>query len=189
MLIIGLSGKAGTGKDFLATTYLKPRGFYPISLAWHFKLALVGKGLATYEEVFKTKPPHVRKLLQTEGTENGRRVWGEDIWCNTTLAWMNLVNEQWGIDRFVIPDVRFPNEVGMIRRNGGYIWRLIAPVREAENGLSAEARLHESEVALDQFDLFDEFVYNDPRYASTVGEQIGTLVDPLLRKSSFVGVC
>jgi hypothetical protein len=180
MLIVGLSGKAGTGKDYLATTYMKPLGFHPISMAWHMKLAVVGKGLASYDEVFKTKPPEVRRLLQEEGTERGRKVWGEDVWCNTTMAWIRLINEQWGVDRFVIPDIRFPNELAMVKSAGGHVWRLIAPVREASNGLSAQARQHESEIALDGYDFFDAYISNNPADVDKVGVRVAQLVSALL---------
>ena len=78
--VIGLSGKAGSGKDYVAKTcFVQDRGFKNVSLAWHFKIECISRGHATYEEVFVTKPPRVRKLLQILGTEEGRDVWGNDI--------------------------------------------------------------------------------------------------------------
>ena len=160
--VVGISGKAGTGKDFLATTVFAPAGFKPWSLAWHFKIWLVGQGKATFEEVFDTKPPHVRKLLQQEGTELGRNVYGENIWCDTTAAWITLMARMWSVENIVIPDVRFPNEVAMVHRLGGKVVRVHAPARAAAASLSAEAREHPSETALDDFTGFDLVVQNDP---------------------------
>lgn len=162
--VIGLSGKAGSGKDYIATRIVTPKyGYQPFSLAWHIKTGIIGKGRATYEEVFITKPPHVRHLLQQDGTEHGRNVYGYDIWLDTAFAWMRLIYEQWGIARFVVPDVRFPNEVEYIKQHGGKVIRVIAPQRVQRSPLTLEARLHESETALDEYPLdnYDGLLYND----------------------------
>jgi hypothetical protein len=174
--VIGISGKAGCGKDYIADHILQPLGYRKISLAWHFKVWLVGKGMATYEEVFVTKPPHVRKMLQLEGTEYGRIPFGEAVWCNTMQTWMQLLNDAWGIDKFVCPDIRFPNEVKFIQDLGGKCIRVQAPKRVAKSGLNAEARAHISEVALDDFDNFDGIVLNDPEHSETTKRQLGLIL-------------
>lgn len=159
--VIGLSGKAGSGKDYIAKHVIIPRGFHQFSLAWHFKVWLVGKGEATHEEVFVTKPPEIRKKIQLEGTEYGRFVYGENVWCQTVAEWFNVFYENWGIDKFIIPDVRFPNEVEFIHMLGGPVYRINAPVRIENNRLSAEARQHSSETLLDEYTNFDGYIYND----------------------------
>lgn len=175
--VIGVSGKAGTGKDHISQHFIRPLGFYQWSLAWHFKVWTVGKGLATHEEVFVTKPPHIRKELQLEGTERGRDVFGENLWCDTAREWFVLLNEQWGIDKFVIPDIRFPNEVDFVHSMGGEVIRINAPTRAEGNTLSAEARLHISETALDDFVKFDHVVNNDPEHSSTIGREIFRIIN------------
>lgn len=55
--IIGLHGKAGSGKDFIANACLSD--YFKFALANHFKIDVVRKYLFTYEEVFDTKPAHV----------------------------------------------------------------------------------------------------------------------------------
>ena len=69
--IIALSGRIGSGKDFIYNQYLFPLGYRKFALADHFKIWIVGQGLATYEEVFITKPPKVRHLLQQAGINFG----------------------------------------------------------------------------------------------------------------------
>lgn len=160
--VVGLSGRAGVGKDYLFNTVLKPLGFYRVALADHFKIWIAGQGSASYEELFKTKPPKIRHLLQQEGTERGRLVFGEDIWCQVLYSWMTLWQEQWGLTKFCITDIRFPNEVEFVQRVGGKVVRIQAPEREVSRGLSAEARLHPSETALDDFNNFDLVINNDP---------------------------
>ena len=159
--IWGISGKAGSGKDYIYRTYFKPRRFKNISLAWHFKIGAVGKGIATYEEVFLTKPPHVRKYLQEEGTERGRMVYGENLWTDTAKAWIKLWNEEWGITDFIVPDVRFINEVNFIKEMGGVVFRIDAPNRSANSPLTPEQRLHKSETELDDYTGFDYVIKND----------------------------
>lgn len=161
MQVLGISGKAETGKDYTAKYLCDTAGFVPFSLAWHFKIWIVGQGLATYDEVFVTKPPHVRKLLQEYGTEKGRVLYGENIWCDTTTAWLKLLGETWKHDKIVIPDIRFPNEVEMVRKLGGRVIRLSAPQRVANSRLSLEAREHISETALDGYEPFDWVLDND----------------------------
>lgn len=173
--VIGVSGKAGTGKDFIAQNILRPIGYYQFSLAWHFKVWTVGKGTGTHEEVFVTKPPHVRKELQLEGTERGRHAYGDDVWCNTTAEWLNVLHEHWGINKFVIPDVRFPNEVRFIQNTfGGKVLGIHAPTRAESSSLTPEARLHESETALDDFVGFDAIINNEPSNIRNVRTEIYT---------------
>ena len=161
--ILALSGKSGTGKDYIFENYLKPQGFHRWALADHFKIWTVGKGMATYEEVFHTKPPHVRKALQQSGTEEGRDVYGEDIWLETASAWMHHLSKTWGVNRFCITDCRFPNEVEFVRKVlKGKVVRIHAPERAALSSLNAEARLHISEIALDDYRNFDFVINNDP---------------------------
>lgn len=176
--IIGISGKLGTGKDFIASRYFFPLGYKQWSFAWHFKIWIAGKGEATYDELFHTKPPKIRNLLQQEGTERGRDVYGENVWVNTAFSWMELLNEVWGFNKFIIPDVRFPNEADAILDRGGRVFRIIAPIRDANSGASEEARNHLSETALDNYpkDKFSGFILNDPEYSNSVGIQVNKLL-------------
>ena len=160
--LVGLSGKAGCGKDYLGSNYLRLQGYMPFSLAWHFKIWVAGKSEASYEDVFFNKPPEVRKLLQLEGTERGRNVYGENVWCNVAAYWLRLLNESWGTTNFYIPDVRFPNEVEFVQKLGGKVYRIIAPAREKNSGLTEQARQHISETALDSYIGFDGIIYNNP---------------------------
>ena len=180
--VIGLSGKAGSGKDYIASRIITPQyGYVPFSLAWHIKTSLIGRGACTYDEAYLTKPPQVRHLLQQEGTESGRDIYGEDIWLETAFAWMQLIYEQWGIARFVVPDVRFPNEVEYIKRKGGKVIRILAPNRVASSSLSMEARLHRSETALDDYPLdnFDGLLDNDIGSEVTLAHRVHTTLKTL----------
>lgn len=187
LTLIGLAGNAGSGKDYIAQNIMRPLGFYQWSLSWHFKVSLVGKGIGTHDEIFIDKPPHIRRELQLEGTERGRMVYGDDIWCIVAMEWMSLFNTQWGIDKFVISDVRFPNELEFIRKMGGRIFKIHAPERVANSPLSAEARLHASETALLQYtdDDFDAILYNDPVDSFTIKQQVIDALNGYRTEGSF----
>lgn len=176
--VIGLSGKAGSGKDYIASRIITPRyGYVPFSIAWQVKASLVAKGALNYEEAFITKPPHARHLLQQEATESGRDIYGQDMWLRAADSWMRVIYENWGIQRFVLSDVRFPNEVEYIKNMGGKVFRIVAPNRVAQSPLTPEARNHYSETALDDYPLdnFDGIIDNDIGQENTLLERIESL--------------
>ena len=182
--VIGLSGAAGSGKDYVAKTYfIDEYEFRNISLAWHFKIDCIAKGQADYDEVFNTKPPRVRRLLKILGTEQGRELWGENVWVNTVFSWMMLFHKDWGIDRFIIPDVRFPNELENVQRLGGKVYRVVS---DKENRfLTEEAKDHVSEKALsDDMSVYDGIIYNYLGESTTatrpsLENQIKTIVEDM----------
>lgn len=157
--LLGLSGKAGSGKDFFITEVLQPLGFVRWGLADHFKIGLVSQGACTFEEAFYSKPDWVRRMLQTVGTELGRNVHGEDIWVKHMLNWWTLLGSS-GLTKWVCADCRFPNEVAAIERVGGIVLRLSAPEREARSPLTIEQRGHISETALDTH-KFQHYINNE----------------------------
>ena len=162
--VIGLSGFAGSGKDYIYLHHLRPQSFYQISLAWHFKADLIGKGALSFEQAFVSKPPKVRTMLQLVGTELGRNVYGEKIWCDILKAWIEIFEYHWGIDRFCIPDVRFWNEIDFIHNDlGGKIIRVKAPGRAGSTELDAKQRAHPSEAEMLEMDdsVFDAILFND----------------------------
>ena len=136
-----------------------------VSLAWHFKVDLIGKGAITFEDAFVTKPPEVRTLLQMVGTELGRNVFGQKIWCDTLVAWMDVYNFHWGTTKFVIPDVRFVNELDFIQDDlDGKVIQIVAPYRSGGTTLDATQRAHPSESEMDSIDSdrYDGRLFNDP---------------------------
>ena len=175
--LIGISATAGAGKDYCALHFLFKRlcKEYPsliLCFADHFKIDVATRD-ATFIEVFgSNRTTQIRKKLQLRGTEEGRNVYGENIWIRTVENWITLQKSR-GIEKFIICDVRFPNEAQWIRDNGGIVIRLIAPnrtwardigetkgdVEQAKKNLS-----HPSETSLSSPEhkhLFDYIVPND----------------------------
>lgn len=156
--IIGISGQAGAGKDFVAEKVFKELGYKNINLAWHMKIECMAKGLGDWEDVFINKPKRVRRLLQVLGTEQGRDMWGEDIWVDAVFAWIRLFHEHWGEDKFVIADVRFENEMEAIQRVGGKVYRIVSDRARELTKASSE---HPSETSLpDTHKAYNGYIHN-----------------------------
>lgn len=166
--VIGLSGKAGVGKDYIASQ-LRHRCPNSICLAFADQIkiqAMVQHGLS-YNDVYETKTSATRQLLQTTGTEQGRNTIDKDIWLKYLHGWMEVHHHRNHISTFIITDVRFPNEIDFIHTfPHSAVYRVVAPVRNQqrlsiENATSTISS-HASETALDTSTAFDHILYNDP---------------------------
>lgn len=90
----------------------------------------------------------VRRLLQRLGTDAVRSVLGDGLWIHA------LDRQVVGVDRVVITDVRFPNEVEYVRlARGGQLWWVFRDGVSAING-------HASEHAVGRT-VFDLGIYNN----------------------------
>ena len=135
--IIGICGSIGSGKDTAADYLVEHHQFTRLSFASVLKdacadifgwdrMMLEGKtdeDRRTRENVdewwatrLKIKNFSPRYALQYVGTELFRDVLHKDIWV---FALENTIQKY---DRVVISDVRFPNEIDMLRRLGGHVW-------------------------------------------------------------------
>lgn len=142
--IIGIVGRAGSGKDFIADNFFLPMGYHPVAFASNFKWKVVGSGF-TYEEVFDTKPPDVRRLLQQEGTERGRDAYGRQLWIRTVEAHIHFLRERCNMKKFIMTDVRFKNEMQWVRSLGG---KLAFIDSDRAYQMNAEAMAHPSETEM-----------------------------------------
>lgn len=175
MKVVALAGESGVGKSTLARLHFRPLGYLDVALADELKVRAIATGVATYEDVYVgTKPPAVRTWLQEEGTERGRAVFGEDVWCRALFARLRKAEEDWGADQFVITDVRFPNEARYVREQGGIVLRVDAPRRASANALNSTQRQHASETALASLtnEDFDGVLFNDLGDEATVAWQV-----------------
>lgn len=155
--VVGFSGKAKSGKDYLAERTAIPWGFLPVALANHFKVDAVAKdGLGVGAAFWDDKTADERDLLQKRGTELGRDVYGQDVWLRHTEAWMCYYAAK-GFQRFVVTDVRFVNEVTWVQGLGGKVYRITG-----RGGLAGATAGHTSETQLDQYAGFDRVFDNSP---------------------------
>lgn len=179
MTIIGLCGKMGVGKDYIATKYIIPfiesnlkQRCLQLALADQIKVSVMSKKGVPYEDVYVQKTNETRRLLQQEGTENGRNTIGKDIWVKYLDSWCKVFSAR-GIDHFVICDVRFKNEIDYIKSRNGVIIKVVAPQRNEKrlteescgnNNVYVKMKEHESERDLDDLsdDAFDIVLNNEP---------------------------
>lgn len=80
----------------------------------------------------KVEYPEIRQLLQRFGTEVGRELYGENFWVDRV---MNQVTHP---GRYVITDVRFPNEEIAVHKAGGRLFRINRGGVVAVNGHASE---------------------------------------------------
>jgi phosphomevalonate kinase len=178
MVLIGLCGKMGCGKDFLANRYIIPfiektlqQRCMKFSFADQIKVNVMTKGNIAFDDVFTQKTEVTRSLLQEEGTESGRNVYGKDIWVDYHKSW-SKVFESRGVQNIITCDVRFKNEIDYIRNANGILIKVVAPTRnqarleqETQNDVISIQKIkqHESERDLDDVDdsVFDVVMRND----------------------------
>jgi Deoxynucleotide monophosphate kinase len=147
MVIIGLHGCKGVGKDtvgdYLATAY----GFEKASFAGKLKEAVAALFDIPIEDVDKFKgSPRVevilsiadgsaeysyswREFLQRFGTEMGRKVFGHNFW-------IDLAFEDGYAEHVVYTDTRFGNEAKRILLAGGVIVGITRPGHEPDGHVS-----------------------------------------------------
>ena len=146
--LVGLTGKAGSGKDTAAQGLTDhhmmkfaegvyngvwelnpwvPYGENPKTYTCKVERL---QGIVTQIGWDKAKEnQEVRRFLQAYGTEAGRDIHGPDCWVN---AWKRRLAEQdktWGARNVVVTDVRFPNEADAIKELGGVVIEIMGPPR------------------------------------------------------------
>ena len=117
MRLIGIAGKARSGKDTAANYLLEKLGddWSSASFADPMK-AMLGVIGVNCSDAAKDLPKNqygvsTRHMLQTLGTEWGRNGIGSDFWIDV-FANMNAYQ------CVIVPDVRFENEADLVRKNG-----------------------------------------------------------------------
>jgi hypothetical protein len=155
MRIIGLSGKAGSGKDTVAEMLAQIRNpKMTLILPFAYAIKAQAKKLGWNGE----KDTNGRVLLQYMGARERKD--DPEHWIRQTFETMDLYRR--GSQRFeeelvfIITDVRFPNEAEAIHKAGGEVWRIKRPGA----GLEGEAANHPSETEMDEFPNFDVILSN-----------------------------
>lgn len=177
MIVVALAGNAGVGKNTVADLYFKPLGFADVSFAEDIKIRAIATGVASYDEVFADrKTAEIRTWLQEEGTERGRHVYGEDMWPRSLFARLRRMEEAWGLNKFVITDARFVNELRFVQSHGGLVYHIHAPQRYLNNGMTDAQRAHasEQEARNPPRALLNGVILNDPEHINSVRWQVET---------------
>ena len=164
MKIFAISGKAGSGKDYTAAlmkSRFEESGKKALVIHYADLLKFLCKMLFGWDG---KKDEKGRQLLQYVGTDVVRRK-EPDFWVEFIVKILKLFNDNW--DYVIIPDCRFPNEIDGLSDFDVVSVRIRRPYYD--NGLSAEAQHHVSELALDDYS-FDEILVNcgTQKYKETV---------------------
>lgn len=128
-VVVGLTGPAGCGKSTVARWLRADHGFVELSFAAPIR-ELVMDALGWSDEELEAGKEQVtrygvtpRQMMQTLGTEWGRNMIHPDFW----VLWLERRLSCFpGKDRFVVSDVRFPNEASWVRTRGT-LWHLTRP--------------------------------------------------------------
>lgn len=187
MMIVGICGFINSGKGTVGDI-LQKRGFKKSSFADPLKDAVsvmfdwdrnMLEGITEESRAWREKPDEFwsdkfnrpftpREALQLMGTEAGRNIFHPDVW-----VW-SLMRRERNTQYVMIPDVRFKNEIKIIRENNGIIIRVKRgddpdwyPVAIEANKGNAEALLamNKSSVHISEWDWigtdFDYVIENN----------------------------
>lgn len=147
-MIIGISGVPGSGKDEISKWLCLQHGYFRVALADCIREelyilnphVLAMGGFVQLQSLVdnlgwdaaKRCSPDVRGLLQRYGSEIGRDRNGEDTWLDK--AWSKMGD----MEKVVIPDIRFMNEVERIQEQG-QLWYVDRPKKRPVNNHVSES--------------------------------------------------
>lgn len=162
--IIGLCGRKGSGKDTAAKVLIEKYGYKlrkfaePLKNMLNILLENQGVPLFMRERMIEGDLKEVasgylagqtpRFAMQTLGTEWGRDLMGKTFWTQAFVNSMDLEDE---VSRYVCTDMRFPNECQLITDLGGLTARITRP--SSRNGLFED---HPSEKLIDDLPVLCE---------------------------------
>ena len=174
--IIGLSGKLGSGKNYIAEKIIAPY------VADKYNILIIGFGdqvkqelyarnpELTYDVLYDYKTHESRQQLQQYATENGRDKYNQNMWIRGLDMQIETFQRRSCKDTLVIIcDVRFINEAEYIKNKNGILFRIEASKRtqlrhwkEAGGNLQIHQLIskHQSEIDLDKY-TFDHIIKND----------------------------
>jgi len=168
-MIIGISGKIGSGKDTFAAHFIKHANkVYGVSFrnkkfAYNLKKivsVLVGipiRDVLSREGKLKYLPDWnmtVGEMQQKLGTEAIRNNIHRDAWVLSLFG-----NYDGNKDNWIVTDVRFKNEAEIVKEKGGILIRLNGDPINSKSGDNRNMA-HQSEIDLDDYQGFD-YVYDN----------------------------
>jgi hypothetical protein len=141
--LIGIAGKAGSGKDTAGSHLVERHGFEQYAFANPIRAMLAALGAFPASDLIDRDTKEVvigwlgkspRQMAQTLGTEWGRELVHPQLWV--LMAQRRWEAAQAAGEDLVITDVRFENEVLWVKAQGGQV---IALERSGAAAVSAHA--------------------------------------------------
>lgn len=158
-ILLGLSGKAGSGKSEVAKYLVNKYYFTEIKFAGPLKedlskmleipMSIIDPETLENRKIRDTKIIEpwgmtIREMLQKIGTDCFRKNFHEKFWI---IRLDKLIKKRFYGKRLVISDVRFRNEIDYVIESGGHIFKVL---RNAWPGMNPDE--HQSEMDLDEYD-------------------------------------
>jgi hypothetical protein len=141
-ILIGLPGRKRVGKDTVGDYLCHKYNFIKLAYAGALKDACQDIFKFSDEQIYGDDLKEVvdeywghspREILQKVGTELFRKRLPElcpniadDIWIRSLDREIMQLRQE-GFNRFVITDVRFPNEAEFVEKSGGKLWKIVRP--------------------------------------------------------------
>ena len=162
MVLIGILGKKRHGKDTIADYLVRQYGYTKREFADPLKEAckavfgftddqVYGELKETKDPFWKVTPRHVLQYVGTELFRNqiGTIIphVGKDIWVQALLKNVDTIRKNNPNANIVVTDVRFPNEVDIIRSIGGIVIRINRP------SINTTIDTHSSELEIDKLNV------------------------------------
>ena len=172
-IIIGITGHKRSGKDTVGKYLIDNYGFVRVAYADALKEAckiifslsdeqLYGDELKDVKDEYLKYTP--REIMQIVGTDLIRNQlpliftnMPKDIWIRAVDKQIKKLHKC-GYTRFVITDVRFPDEHDFITKYNGKIWKVIRSTIMKD--IISHTPEHESETMIDKFKCNAEFINN-----------------------------
>lgn len=131
-ILVGLCGRAGSGKDTVAGLLAQHYHFGTYSMADPIRAGLAAMldlnpdtltDRVCKEQTLPWLGKSPRYLMQTLGTDWGRWMVCDDIWIKLMRRkWESVRHSH--TPRLVVPDIRFDDEAKAILDQGGTVWRV-----------------------------------------------------------------
>ena len=133
MIIIAISGKIGSGKDYLADIITKECKFrslnsHRIAFSDPIKVSCYVDDFS-YESLFCKKTEESRRALQTKGMEMRQK--DDEIFVKHMKCQLRMALDR-GVDVVIVTDLRFKVEFDTLQKLGANMIRLDAPQRTKE---------------------------------------------------------
>lgn len=143
--LIGIAGRAGSGKDTAGSHLVEQHGFQQYAFADPIRAMLGALGAFPAADLINRDTKEVvidwlgkspRQMAQTLGTEWGRELVHPQLW-------ILMAQRRWDAAKFaghslVVTDVRFANEADWIRGQGGQVIGLDRPGIEVVSAHASE---------------------------------------------------